>query len=410
MAIVKPFKALRPAPEKAQFTSCVPYDIVSEAEVREITSANRDSFLHVTRPEADFAEGSTPSETEVLKRAQENLGRFILEDTLFQEPEPCLYVYRLIDGDRQQTGIVGCCSLDDYDTGIIKKHEKTRPDKVRDRTDHMLSLKAQTGLIFLAFRGTDETKRLIEETVAGEPLYDFPCPKGVHQTVWRVAEPSKLVEAFERIPALYIADGHHRAESAALARREMRHANPNHTGTEEYNYVMAGIFLAEDLHILAYNRVIKNLNGLTADAFLEKLGQNFIVTETAERQPKNHGEFCMYLADRWYNLRFAVNYVRQPDPLDRLDVQILQQYVLQPILGIDDPRTNERITFVGGGRGIDELEKVVDEGGSKIAFSLYPTTMEDLFAVSDMGEIMPPKSTWFEPKLKDGLFIHLIAV
>lgn len=408
MAIVKPFKALRPVPEKAEYVSCVPYDIVNESEVREITSANPDSFLRVTRPEAEFPDGSAPPQAEVLKKAQEQLNRFVSNRLLSQESEPCLYIYRLISGEHQQTGIVGCCSLDDYDAGVIKKHEKTRPDKVRDRTDHMLSLQAQTGLIFLAFRGTEETQKLIADTVAGEPLYDFACPKGVRQTVWRVAETETLAGAFERIPALYIADGHHRAESAALARREMRNGNPNHTGAEEYNFVMAGIFPAEDLHILAYNRVVKDLNGLTEEMFFENLRQNFILSETSERQPKNRGEFCMYLAGRWYNLRFAVNYVREPDPLDRLDVQILQQYVLLPILGIDDPRTSDRITFVGGGRGIDELEKLVDEGGSKVAFSLFPTTMEDLFAVSDMGQIMPPKSTWFEPKLKDGLFVHLI--
>ncbi len=409
MAIVKPFRALRPVREKAKSVSCVPYDIVSESEVREITSANPDSFLRVTRPDAGFDEGSVLSEADVLKRAKEHLDRFIRENILSQESEPRLYVYRLTSGDHQQTGIVGCCSLDDYDHDIIKKHEKTRPDKVRDRTDHMLSLKAQTGLIFLAFRGTDETHQLIALTVATEPLYDFVCPMGVRQTVWRVAETEKFVGAFALIPALYIADGHHRAESAALARREMRDSNPNHTGAEEYNFVMAGIFPANDLRILAYNRVVNDLNGLTEDAFLEGLRQNFIVGETSERQPKSRGEFCMYLAGRWYNLRFAVNYIRQPDPLDRLDVQILQQYVLQPILGIDDPRTNERITFVGGGRGIDELEKLVDACGSKVAFSLYPTTMDDLFTVSDAGEIMPPKSTWFEPKLKDGLFVHIIA-
>ena len=408
MAIVKPFKALRPVQDRAQNVSCVPYDIVSEAEVREIIAGNPDSFLRVTRPEADFDDGSPPKQAEGLKRAQEHLDRFIREHILSQESEPCLYVYRLSSDSHEQTGIVGCCSLDDYDGGIIKKHEKTRPDKVRDRTDHMLSLKAQTGLIFLAFRGTDATKRLIAETVAGEPLYDFVCPKAVHQTVWRVTEPEKFVDSFERIPALYIADGHHRAESAALARNEMRANNPDHTGSEEYNYVMAGIFPAEDLHILAYNRVVNDLNGMTDEAFLESVRQNFIVSQTSDRQPKNRGEFSMYLTGRWYNLRYSVNYVREPDPVDRLDVQILQQNVLQPILGIDDPRTNERITFVGGGRGIDELEKLVDSGGSKVAFSLFPTTMDDLFAVSDMGEIMPPKSTWFEPKLKDGLFVHLI--
>lgn len=408
MAIVKPFKALRPVPGKAPSVSCVPYDIVSEAEVRQIVTANPESFLHVTRPEADFDEGTAPQQAEVLQRAQEHLDRFLREELLSQEDEPCLYVYRLTSGENRQTGIVGCCSLDDYDQDIVKKHEKTRPDKVRDRTDHMLSLKAQTGLIFLAFRNTDEISQMIAQTVSGEPLYDFVCSKGVHQTVWRVTETQSFVGAFARVPAVYVADGHHRAESAALARNEMRANNPNHIGTEEYNYVMAGIFPAEDLHILAYNRVVKDLNGLTDEVFLEKLRQSFIVSETGEREPRNRGEFCMYLSEKWYSLRFAVNYIREPDPLDRLDVQILQQYVLQPILNIDDPRTNERITFVGGGRGIDELEHLVDSGGSRVAFSLFPTTMDDLFAVSDMGEIMPPKSTWFEPKLKDGLFVHLI--
>lgn len=408
MAIVKPFKALRPVPDKARNVSCVPYDIVSEAEVREIVAANPDSFLRVTRPDADFDEGTAPQQAEALKRAQEHLDRFIRENILSRESGPCLYVYRLTSESHSQTGIVGCCSLDDYDAGVIKKHEKTRPDKVRDRTDHMLSLKAQTGLIFLAFRNTDTISQLIAQTVSGEPLYDFVCSKGVHQTVWRVRETESFVGAFARVRAIYVADGHHRAESAALARNEMRANNPDHTGTEEYNFVMAGIFPAEDLHILAYNRVVKDLNGLTDEVFLEKLRQSFIVSETGEREPRNRGEFCMYLGEKWYSLRFAVNYIREPDPLDRLDVQILQQYVLQPILGIDDPRTNERITFVGGGRGIDELEQLVDSGGSRVAFSLFPTTMEDLFAVSDMGEIMPPKSTWFEPKLKDGLFVHLI--
>jgi uncharacterized protein (DUF1015 family) len=408
VSIVKPFRALRPVPEKAECVSCIPYDIVSESEVRELLSDNPISFLRVTRPEAGFSAGSSATGTDILKKAGEELERLISDGIMAQETEPCLYVYRLAADGRQQTGIVGCCSLDDYDQGIIKKHEKTRPDKVRDRTDHMLSLKAQTGLIFLAFRGTVETRKLIAEVVAGEPLYDFACPKGVRQTVWRVTQPESLVDAFGRIPSLYIADGHHRAESAALARREMRDGNPNHNGTEEYNFVMAGIFPAEDLTILAYNRVVKDLNGLTEDAFLENLRQFFIVSESSERSPQARGEFCMYLGGKWYGLQYIVNNIRETGPLDRLDVQILQQAVLHPILGIDDPRTNERIIFVGGGRGIDELENLVDAGDAKVAFTLFPTTMDDLFAVSDMGEIMPPKSTWFEPKLKDGLFVHLI--
>lgn len=405
MATVKPFKALRPPADKAAGVSCVPYDVVTDAEVREITSGNPDSFLRVTRPEAEFG---TDDPARAFSEAKALLEKFITDGLLSQDPEPSVYVYRLKDGDRQQTGIVGCCSIDAYDNGLIKKHEKTRPDKVRDRTDHMIALRAQTGLIFLAFRSNDEIRELIRETVAGEPIYDFPCPKCVQQTVWRVARPEAVVGAFSRIPELYVADGHHRAESASLARKELLAANPNHTGNEDYNYVMAGIFPAEDLSIMAYNRVIKDLNGSTEDEFLAKLSDHFIVSETGDRTPSERGRFSMYLGGRWYDLRSSTEYVRQPDVLDRLDVQILQQTILSPLLGIGDPRTDPRIIFVGGGRGLDELEEYVDSARAAVAFSLFPTAMDDLLAVSDMGEVMPPKSTWFEPKLKDGLFVHLI--
>lgn len=405
MAIVKPFRALRPPTEKARDVSCVPYDVVTDDEVREITSSNRASFLRVTRPEAEFG---TDDPTAAFAEAKNLLEEFIADDRLVPDDEACFYIYRLVDGDRQQTGIVGCCAIDDYDAGRIVKHEKTRPDKVRDRTDHMLALRAQTGLIFLAFRNTDEMRRLIADAVEAEPVYDFVCPNCVQQTVWRIPKSDTLSAAFAEIPNLYVADGHHRAESASLARKELRDANPDHNGTEDYNFVMAGIFPAEDLSIMAYNRVVKDLNGLSSQEFLSRLEEHFIVSETGERRPAERGNFAMYLAGKWYMLRYNVNYFREPDPLDRLDVQILQSNVLGPILGIDDPRTNQRIAFVGGGRGIDELERKVDDEGFAVAFSLFPTTMDDLFAVSDMGEIMPPKSTWFEPKLKDGLFVHLI--
>lgn len=405
MAIVKAFKALRPPEQEAPNVSCVPYDVVSDAEVREITAANPNSFLRVTRPEAEFG---TSDPARAFAEAKDLFASFVADGLLIEDAEPGIFVYRLTDGNRQQTGIVACCSIDDYDAGRIKKHEKTRPDKVRDRTDHMLALRAQTGLIFLAFRNTDEMRKLIEETVASEPIYDFPCPKCVRQTVWRVARAETVIEAFSRVPELYVADGHHRAESASLARRELQAANPDHAGTEDYNYVMAGIFPAEDLAILAYNRVVKDLNGLSAEEFLARLGQNFVVTEAANRTPSEPGRFAMYLGGRWYGLKFAVDYFREPDVLDRLDVQVLQQNVLGPILAIGDPRTDSRIIFVGGGRGLDELEEYVDSGRAAVAFSLFPTAMNDLLAVSDMGEVMPPKSTWFEPKLKDGLFVHLI--
>lgn len=408
MAVIKPFRALRPTFEKAKQVSCVPYDVVYESEVRAFIEKNPLSFLRVTRSEADFPENSNVPSADVFAKARENLERLIEEKIFAAEVESSIYVYRLASESHAQTGIVACCSLDEYEQGLIVKHENTRPDKVEDRTGHMLALRAQTGLIFLAFRGTGKIKTLIAETVETKPIYNFHCPDGIRQTVWRVASPQEFVEGFKEVPALYIADGHHRIESALLARNVRRAENPNHTGAEDYNFVVAGMFPAEDLQILAYNRVIKDLNELSEEEFFARVGTSFIVSETEGKVPAEHGEFCMYMSGKWYGLRFNVNFVREPDPIERLDVSILQDYLLAPILGIDDPRTNRRIGFVGGARGTAELEKVVDEGVARIAFSLFPTTMDDLFAVSDMGEIMPPKSTWFEPKLKDGLLVHLI--
>lgn len=408
MSIIKPFRALRPAADKAERISCVPYDVIYDAEVRETIAKNPLSFLKVTRPEGAFEKDEVRSDEQILAKARENLQAFIDESLLVQDDEAACFVYRLRSGEHSQTGIVACCSVDEYEENLIKKHEKTRPDKVEDRTNHILALKAQTGLIFLAFRNTDKIRDLIAETVETEPLYDFSCPNCIQNTIWRVEKNDELVSAFAEVPALYIADGHHRAESANLARTKMREANPNHDGTEEYNFVMAGIFPSEDLKILAYNRVVKDLNGLTEEEFLQKLGENFTIAETSEKSPSTRGIFSMYLGGKWYQLNFTVNFLHAPDPIENLDVSILQNYVLNPILGIDDPRTNERIAFVGGSRGTAELERLVDEGAGKVAFSMFPTTMEDLFAVADVDEIMPPKSTWFEPKLKDGLLIHLI--
>ncbi|MBA4123750.1 MAG: DUF1015 domain-containing protein [Acidobacteria bacterium] len=408
MAIIKPFRALRPTFELAKQVSCVPYDVIYESEVRRFIEANPLSFLRVTRSEAEFPEGSNPPFEAVFAKARENLQRFIEDEIFATEAEPCVYVYRLETETHAQTGVVACCSLDEYELGTIKKHEKTRPDKVEDRTNHMLALNAQTGLIFLAFRGTPESKRLIFEATQGKPIYNFHCSDGIKQTVWRVSLTEDFIRAFAEIPALYIADGHHRMESAKLARKTLREQNPNHTGAEDYNFVVAGMFPSEDLRILAYNRVVKDLNGLTEDKFFERVRENFIVTEAVEKTPCNHGEFCLYLDGKWYKLKFVADSVQQLNVIENLDVSILQNYLLAPILGIDDPRTNKRIGFVGGARGIAELEKFVDEGTAKLAFSMFPTTMEDLLAVSDMDEIMPPKSTWFEPKLRDGLLIHLI--
>jgi uncharacterized protein (DUF1015 family) len=388
--------------------SCVPYDVAHEGEVRDFIEDNPESFLRVTRAEAEFNGDSVPATEHVLDRAKANLQQFLDRDVFITEPEPAFYVYRLSSNGHTQTGVVGCLAIDDYENGIIKKHEKTRPDKVEDRTDHMLAVRAQTGLILIAFRETERIDQLIREATSTEPLYDFPCDTSIRQTVWKMAKTQELIDAFSEVPALYVADGHHRLESARLAREHLRKANPSHTGGEEYNFVLAGIFPAEDLRILAYNRVVHDLNGMDAEEFLTRVQENFVVIDDGKRVPDSHGEICLYIDGKWRTLRFAVNYIREPDPIERLDVSILQNYILGPILGITDPTTNERIEFVGGIRGVGDLERRVDDGSARVAFSLFPTTMDDLFAVSDMGEIMPPKSTWFEPKLKDGLFVHLI--
>ncbi len=394
---------MRPAAENAKRVSSVPYDVVQEGEVRGFVDENPLSFLRITR-----AEILGEPQTDGLERAKNNLAEFIASGALNQDLEPACYVYRLTTDGHVQTGVVACCSIDEYENGLIKKHENTRPDKVADRTAHMLALRAQTGLIFLAYRGTNRIRHLMDEAIAGKSIYDFTCATGVRQTVWRLPNSDELVDAFGEVPALYIADGHHRAESAFQVRNELRDQNPQHSGDEDYNFVMAGMFPAEDLRILAYNRIVKGLGELSDDDILNGIQENFVLTETADCVPQTHGEICMYLSGKWYDLQHNVNYLREPDPIERLDVSILQDYVLRPVLGIDDARTDERIGFVGGIRGTDELERLVNDGEARIAFLLYPTTMDDLLAVSDTGEMMPPKSTWFEPKLKDGLFVHLI--
>ena len=408
MSTIKPFKALRPPAEKAQFVACVPYDVIYDSEVRELIAENSLSFLRVTRPEGEYSEAEKPSSETVFERARQNLEDFIRSGVLVEDDEDAIYVYQLTDGDHSQTGVVACCSIAEYDAGLIKKHEKTRPDKVADRTGHMLAVGAQTGLIFLAFRNTDEIRDLIADAIEGEPLYHFSCPQNVEQKVWRMIYTDVWVDAFEELPALYVADGHHRAESAKLARDKMREANPDHTGGEEYNFVIAGMFPSEDLRILPYNRVVKDLNGLERDDFFAAIRRNFILVESVDDTPDIRGEMSMYFEGEWFKLRFNPEVITTLDAIDGLDVSILQNYLLSPVLGVGDPRTDTRIAFVGGARGTAELVRMVDAGEARAAFSMFPTTMDDLFAVSDMGEIMPPKSTWFEPKLKDGLLVHKI--
>jgi Uncharacterized conserved protein len=408
VATIKPFRALRPQPDVADRVACVPYDVVDDSEVREFIHENPLSFLRVTRPEAELAEQERQTAVFAFEQARQSLRRLIDEGILISETDDSLYVYRLRTGVHEQTGVVACCSLDEYEQGLIRKHENTRPDKVENRTGHLLTLRAQTGLILLAQRGTETIQKLAMEAAATDPLYDFHAADGTQHTIWRITDTKPWLQAFSEVPVMYIADGHHRIESAATARKRILAGDGNLPGGDEFNFVMAGIFPAEELRIMAYNRAVRDLNGLTVGDFLERLQPVFTISESKTKEPKSHGEISMYLAEKWYKLSFNETYSHEPDLIARLDVSILQDRILKPILGIDDPRTDERIIFVGGNRGTAELERLVNIGKAAVAFSLFPTTMDDLLAVSDAGEIMPPKSTWFEPKLRDGLLIHQI--
>jgi uncharacterized protein (DUF1015 family) len=410
MATVRPFRALRPPPEKASGVSAVPYDVVSTEEARRLAAGNPLSFLHVSRSEIDLPEGTDPYAGAVYAKAAENFATLKREAPLSLEGEPSLYVYRLRMDGHEQTGIAGCCSLDEYDRDVVRKHERTRPDKEDDRTRHMLALKAQTGPVFLTYRGRAEIDAIVEDTARRPPLFDFTAPDGVAHTIWRVPGEAagRLSEQFRPVPLLYIADGHHRAASAARARRELAGKNPRHTGEEVYNFFLAVAFPAGEVRILPYNRVAKELNGRTPQEFLFALEEKFSVRPDASPSPRRKGEISVYLAGRWYGLLIPPGGVATGGAISSLDAALLQEKILEPLLGIKDIRTDKRIDFIGGIRGTKELEGLVDTGKAAVAFSLYPVLLDDLMAVSDANEIMPPKSTWFEPKLRDGLLIHEI--
>ena len=399
---------MRPAADKAEQVACVPYDVVSKDQLRSFVDENPLSFLRVTRPRYEFERGQRPSWGQIFEKAKTNLAWFRQEGILAADQDDAVYVYRLSNGDHSQTGVVACCSIDEYESGLIKKHENVKPDKVDERAGHILTLRAQTGLIFLAFRGTQTVSHLIAKTTAGQPIYDFDGVDGVRHTLWRVDGGEEFVKAFREVPSIYIADGHHRIEAARLARNELRGQTPSDTGNEDYNYVMAGMFPAEELRILPYNRAVRDLGGLSEEEFIDRLKTNFAEIGSEERVPERHGDMCVYIRDGWRCFRVNTNLLHEADPIERLDVSILQTYVLGPILGIEDARTSERLTFVGGKKSVDEIERLVNTGEAAVGFSLYPPTMDDMLTVSDMGETMPPKSTWFEPKLKDGLLVHLI--
>jgi len=408
VAVIRPFQALRPAADRAERVASVPYDVVNTKEARELAANNPLSFLHVSRPEIDLPDNTDPYSDPVYRKALENFGKLIRECPLETEAAPSIYLYRLIMGDHEQIGVVACCSIDEYDEDLIRKHERTRRDKEDDRTHHMLVLRAQTGPVFLTYRANRDIETMMMETTMANAIFDFIAADGIQHTVWRVPDPVRFVHAFREIPFLYIADGHHRAASAARARAELKQQSFGHTGDEEYNFFLAVMFPDDQLQILPYNRAVRDLNGLSTGQFLEVLRKEFEVSENGSPEPATRGEWSMYLEGRWYNLRLPHGASSPPGIVDSLDVSILQDRLLDPILGIKDVRTDKRIDFVGGLRGSKELKRLVDEGKAAVAFSLYPTTIEDLLRVSDAGEIMPPKSTWFEPKLRDGLLIHKI--
>jgi uncharacterized protein (DUF1015 family) len=422
MASLYPFRALRPRPADAAKIAAVPYDVVSTDEARALADGNPLSFLRVSRPELELPSDHDPYAADVYERAAKNFDQ-LRQSALVLEDEPSVYFYRLTMGGHSQTGVAACFSLDEYDRGVIRKHERTRRDKEDDRTRHMLALGAQTGPVFLTYRASGEVDGLAARATAGSPLIDFDAPDGVHHTIWRVggADREVLVGAFARIPALYIADGHHRAASAARARveieeRRLRSPSPDDSATA--STMLAVAFPHDQVQILPYNRVVKDLAGQSADDFMNAVGQRFEVT-VGPASPTRRGDIAMYFDKTWHTLRPKAEN-RQPrtenretgtvnrDVIASLDVSVLQDQLLAPVLGIADIRTDKRIDFIGGARGTRALEALVDSGKAAVGFSLYPVSVSDLIAVSDAGEIMPPKSTWFEPKLRDGLLIHLI--
>jgi uncharacterized protein (DUF1015 family) len=355
-----------------------------------------------------MSDDTDPYSDAVYQRAADNFDKLKRDAPLLIEDEPGIYIYSLRMGDRSQTGIAVCSSVDEYDSDIVRKHERTRKDKEDDRTRHILTLRAQTGPVFLTYRGRSEIDRIVNDEMKAEPLYDFIASDDIGHTIWRVGSEAseKLIEEFRRVPLLYIADGHHRAASASRARARLKAENPDHTGDEEYNFFLTVLFPADQLHIMPYNRVVKDLNGLSPDELIAALEQKFSVTRARSPMPERKGEICLYLAGRW--LRLTADSIDESDPVASLDVSLLQDRALDPILGIKDVRTDKRIDFIGGIRGTAALEKAVDEGRVAAAFSMHAVTVDELIRVSDANEIMPPKSTWFEPKLRDGLLSHLI--
>jgi len=414
MATVRPFAALRPPKNLAEKVSAPPYDVLSHAEAVALARGNAESFLHISRADIDTSEAQIHA-PETYEKSRENLEKFIATGTLVRDASPCFYIYRQMFRGRVQTGIVGCASVDEYLNGTIKKHELTRKEKELDRIEHFDACSTQTEPVFLAYRRNAK----IDETVNAwikfhAPEYDFRSDDGVSHVLWKVDAPEAIAAiqaAFATVPALYIADGHHRTASSAAVSARRRATHADFSGKEEFNFLMAVIFCDEDLFIMDYNRVVRDLNGRSEADFLAEISEKFDVVpaeNSATGTPRCKHEFGMFLGKKWYRLTARAGTFDETDPIASLDCSVLQNNLLAPVLGIADPRTDARIDFVGGIRGLAELEHRVCADGNAVAFALFPVTMADLFRVADAGKIMPPKSTWFEPKLRSGLFLHEI--
>jgi len=414
MAILKPFKGLRPPKEIAHLVAARPYDVLNSNEAREEARGNPYSLLHITKPEIDLPMGTDEHAPEVYQKASENFRMFRQKDWLVPDERDLLYIYAQTMDGRTQYGIVGCAAVDDYFNGVIKRHELTRKDKEEDRMKHVMITNANLEPVFFTYPAVNEIDKIVDKIVKStEPVYDFIAPDGIGHHFWLIESDEtiqEIVRLFAKIPNTYVADGHHRTAAAALVGAEKRKMNPNHRGDEEYNFFMAVHFPDNQLRIIDYNRVVKDLNGLSKEEFIEKIKQHFVIAEKGQQpyKPFHLHEFSMYLDGTWYSLEALGHTYNENDPIEVLDVTILSRYVLDEILGIKDLRTDKRIDFVGGIRGMQELSRRVDSGEMAVAFALYPVTLKQLIAIADSGKIMPPKTTRFEPKLRSGLVVHLL--
>lgn len=414
MSTIKPFRAIRPKTDLAERVAALPYDVMNSEEARQMVTGNPYSFLHVDKAEIDLSPDIDLYDEKVYQKARENMDNMIAEGVLQQDAQANFYIYRQIMEGRSQTGIVACCSIDEYLGNKIKKHEFTRADKEQDRIKHVNICDANTGPIFLTYRSREDINAMIEKWCQSTPTYNFQSEDGIGHIVWVIDDQqtvTNLQKCFQQVEELYIADGHHRCASGVKVGQMRREQYPDFTGEEEFNSFLAVIFPDKDLKIMDYNRVVKDLNGLTTAEFFTAVEEKFSITKTGSTnpyKPQAKHTFGMYIDGQWYELKAHTGTFTADDPVDRLDVSILQKNLLRPILGIEDPRTDKRIDFIGGIRGLEELERRVNEGMA-VAFSMYPVTIQDLMDIADAGQVMPPKSTWFEPKLRSGLFIHKLS-